>query len=272
MQDKAEELNLVARLSEAVMGDGFMHYGFWPDGLPKTPSLCALGQAQLAYVDRLVQAFPESTTRILDVGSGTGAIALNLTNRGFVMACVSPSERMNLQAKAKLPAETPVHTAKFEEFNGVDTFDICMFAESFHYIELRKALAQAEKLATKGIVIFDYFRRSTHDKSSREYGTRGTHAEFLAEIAKQNVFKVVSDEDMTSNILPTFELLDHLQSKQIAPLISEIRTYLHTRMPIRAWLAEKMLGRALDKIGRPRNRANKFAKSFEYRIISLERI
>lgn len=272
MQKKVDELNIVARLSESVFGDGFLHYGFWPEGAPKVTSLSALGKAQADFVDQLVSAFPAGTKRILDVGSGTGAIALNLSRRGYEMACVCPSETMNNLARAKLPTGTGVYTTKFEDFETTDTFDLCIFAESFHYIDLQQALAKSAKLAQRGVVIFDYFRREAKTTKAAEQGTRGTHAEFLAELARQNALRVVRDDNMTSFILPTFELLDDLQENHVAPLISDIRTQLKTRAPIRAWIAEKLIGRKLDRLGRARKRASHFADSFEYRLIALEKI
>lgn len=272
MQKKVDELNVVARLSELVFGDGFLHYGFWPRGLPNVVSLSALGKAQADFVDHLVSAFPADTKRILDVGSGTGAIALHLSRYGYAMTCICPSETMNQLARAKLPTKTAVYTRKFEDFDSNEVFDICMFAESFHYIDLQTALIKSAKLSLRGVVIFDYFRRESKDTKAAEQGTRGTHAAFLDALARQNAFRVVRDDDMTAFITPTFQLLDHLQTNHVAPLLSDIRAQVKAHAPIRAWLAEKILGRYLDRLGHPRNRASNFADTFEYRLIALEKI
>ena len=68
------------------------------------------------------------------------------------------------------------------------------------------------------------------------------------------------------------QLLDHLQEYQVAPLISDIRAQIKVRAPIRAWVAEKLIGRHLDQLGRARKRASHFADTFEYRLITLEKI
>ncbi|MFV1921200.1 MAG: class I SAM-dependent methyltransferase [Methylotenera sp.] len=272
MKKKIEELNVLARLSELVFGDGFLHYGLWPSGLPDKPSLSALGKAQTDFVDRLESAFPPNTKTILDVGSGTGAIAMYLSRLGYSMTCICPSATMNDLARAKLPNGTAVYTTKFEAFEHEEMFDICIFAESFHYIDLQTALSKSAHLAKRGVVIFDYFRRAPKEAKATEQGTRGTHADFLAALEQQNAFRVVQDNDLTASIAPTFLLLDHLQANHVAPLLSDIRAQMKARAPIRAWLAEKFLGRQLDKLGRKKNRASKFADTFEYRLITLEKI
>jgi SAM-dependent methyltransferase len=253
-------------------GDGYLHYGYWPQGLPLSASLSSLGKAQADFVDHLISAFPSDTKTILDVGSGTGAIALTLSRHGYQMTCVCPSETMNKLARAKLPAGTAVHTTKFEDFESTNVFDLCIFAESFHYIDLQIALAKSAKLAQKGVVIFDYFRRDSKESQTEEKGTRGTHVEFLTEVTRQQQFRVLRDEDMTHAIQPTFQLLDNIQEFHVAPLLSDIRTQMRLRAPIRTWFAEKLFGRLLNRIGRPRNRASNFAKNFEYRLIVLEKI
>src|SRR5690606_10549861 len=86
MISKEFRLELEAALSQAAFGHGYLHYGYW-DGAEYEPSLCALGQAQEAYFERLVATIPEGTRSILDVGSGTGAVAAGLLRRGFAVDC-----------------------------------------------------------------------------------------------------------------------------------------------------------------------------------------
>jgi SAM-dependent methyltransferase len=108
---------------------------------------------------RAIASVPGGVTRILDVGSGTGANARALIARGYEVACVSPSAQMNEMARAKLPDGHEVTDATFEAFDTRARFDICLFAESFHYIDLEAGLRQAARFAEMGVVIFDYFRR-----------------------------------------------------------------------------------------------------------------
>lgn len=268
MSMKELRLDLEATLIQAVCGHGHAHYGYFPDGMPEQPSLQALGEAQQAYFDLLVAQIPPDTKTILDVGSGTGANALGLTKLGYELECLCPSTYLNDLARGKLPETVQVHDTMFEDFETERTFDVCMFAESFHYIALDRALAQLDRYAQKGVVIFDYFRRNPQ---AGEGGTRGTHAEFCEAVAKQGVFEIISDEDLTDAILPTFVLLDHLRSELFGPFADRARKSLATAYPVRSRLAEMLFGKKIDKLGQARGRADRFAKAFEYRFVVMAR-
>lgn len=264
---KEIELELVATLSEAVFGHGHAHYGYWPDGAPDVLSLQALSDAQHAYFELLADTIPDGSRTILDVGSGTGANALELARRGFRVECVSPSARLNDYARAKLPENVVVHTGTFERFATEKRFDLCLFAESFHYIELETALRKLADLTTGHVLIFDYFRRG----QSNGGGRRGTHQAFRARLDEQGAFAVLRDDDLTEAITPTFLVYDHVRNTHVAPLARQMRQQARAAYPWRVRLAETFLARSLDKLEQPADRARTFDRRFEYRLILLER-
>ncbi|HSF62742.1 MAG TPA: class I SAM-dependent methyltransferase [Paracoccaceae bacterium] len=270
MSLKETKLDFEALLSEVIYGHGFLHYGYWPDGRPETPSADLLGRAQQAYFDLLASKIPEGVRTILDVGSGTGSNARALTRLGYALECLCPSEQLNEMARRKLPPEVTVHTTMFEDFQTDRRFDICLFAESFHYIALAPALAQAARYATRGVVIFDYFRRGADAKAPE--GTRGTHAEFLAEVARQGAFRLAEDTDLTAAILPTFYVLDQIKNRHIAPFVTRARADFRQSNPWKARALELVLGKAMNRFQKPSRREETFARDFEYRLIVLDRI
>ncbi|MFW5655397.1 MAG: hypothetical protein ACOCYW_07085, partial [Roseicyclus sp.] len=121
----------------------------------------------------------------------------------------------------------------------------------------------------EGVVIFDYFRRAGHAHSD---GTRGTHGDFVAEVARQGAFEILSDEDMTAAITPTFVIHEYLKNEKIAPFVTRLRAEMKKAYPWRAWALEKVLGESLDKLGRRTGRAKRFAAEHEYRLIVMRRL
>lgn len=265
---KELRLDLEATLAEASDGNGYAHYGYWPDGEPENPTLQALGTAQQAYFDLMAERIPNGTRTILDVGSGTGANASGLIGLGYQVECLSPSAHLNALARKKLADKATVHDCGFEDFRSDRSFDLCLFAESFHYIDLGKALSQLSRYADKHVLIFDYFRR--HAGAGR-MGTRGTHAEFRNAVDAEGVFEVLSDEDLTREIVPTFAVLEHIRTTLFGPLIERSRKTLAREYPLRARAVEWIFGRKLDKIGQPNDRAGRFLEKYEYRLILLKR-
>lgn len=267
MDLKSLELDAAGLLSQVLYGHGFAHYGYFPDGPPETLSAAAFGAAQEAYFEHLLNAVPDGTRTILDVGSGTGANARAFVARGFDVSCVSPSVKMNEMARQKLPPGTEVTDAKFEDYEG-GARDCCVFAESFHYIALEPALEQLARVARESVVIFDYFRREGFAYKS---GTRGTHAAFLEAVAAQGVFEVVSDVDETEAIAPSFQIHDHIKNAHIAPFVGRLRQAYTAENPVKGWLAERVLGKALDKFERRASRSESFPREHEYRLIVMKR-
>lgn len=242
-------------------------YGYWPDGPPDDPSLQALGAAQQAYFDHLVEHIPEGTKTILDVGSGTGANAGALVAKGFALECLCPSEQLNEMARRKLPG-VRVHTTTFEAFESPNRFDLCLFAESFHYIELEAAFDQAARHATGAVLIFDYFRKPGSDYSD---GTRQTHAAFLDAVAANGAFEILTDVDETEAILPTFEVADHLANTHLAPFVTRARSDLRRARPITSFVVNRLLGKTLSRLEKTSTRRRDFMATSEYRLILMAR-
>ncbi len=268
MKLKEFQLDFEAMLSEAVYGHGFLHYGYWPGGRPETPSARALGEAQQAWFDRMRAEIPAGVETILDVGSGTGANALALTREGFRVECLSPSAQLNAMARAKLPESVPVHETGFETLDLPRRFDLCLFGESFHYIQQGPALDQIDRYATRAAIIFDYFRR----RGEGAEGRRQTHAAFLAELEARPGWRLALDEDVTEAILPTFHVLDHIKNAHLAPFLKRFRTEFRRGRPVLSRIVETAIGRRLDKFQRPSAREETFGKTYEYRLIRLERV
>jgi SAM-dependent methyltransferase len=82
----------------------------------------------------------------LDVGAGTGIASRQLADRGVDVLALEPDPRM-----AELAAEKGIRTeiAKFEEWEAAETtFDLVLFAQSFHWVDTNVALPKVRRLLT----------------------------------------------------------------------------------------------------------------------------
>lgn len=94
-------------------------------------------------IDDLVASGVENA---LDVGAGTGIASTQLANRGVDVLALEPDQRM-----AELAAEKGIRTkiAKFEEWDAAEqTFDLVLFAQSFHWVDPDVALPKVRRLLT----------------------------------------------------------------------------------------------------------------------------
>ncbi|MDT5360294.1 MAG: hypothetical protein QOC69_2056 [Mycobacterium sp.] len=92
-------------------------------------------------IDDLVASGVENA---LDVGAGTGISSRQLADRGVDVLALEPDPRM-----AELANEKGIRTqvAKFEEWDAAEqTFDLVLFAQSFHWVDPDVALPKVRRL------------------------------------------------------------------------------------------------------------------------------
>lgn len=261
-------LDLEALFSQILDGQGFLHYGYWPDGTADEVSLRRLSSAQQAYFDQLAGAIPDGTTSILDVGSGTGSNALRLLKKNYSVDCVCPSPRLNEIARRKLPPGTRIFECAFEELQTDNVYDLLLFSESFHYLDAEKALPRIAARARRHVLIFDYFPRK-----DSVTGRAVSHRQFTRLLSESvpGAFRFVTDRDVTDLIIPTFKVLDAIKNDHIGPFITRSVAEFRKGHPVYSFLLSYPLRRVLARFARTSNRHATFPESFEYRLIVLAR-
>lgn len=271
---KQLKLDLEAMLSQVVNGKGYLHYGYWENIDPTDASLADVGRAQQHYFDLLQRHLGEPPRSVLDVGSGTGANAAELQSLGYSVDCLCPSARLNALARQKLIPATVIHETMFELFVPDQVYDVVLFAESFHYIDLQRAVERLHQLAPRSIVIFDYFSRQEEQHLGKEKATRRSVDQVLATMQHQLVdYEIKENCDVTHHIVPTFDVLADLNKRHVAPFIEELKVQLVAERPLVGRVVNHLIGR-LYKGSRGTNRisrAAEFQSRYEYRLIVLQR-
>lgn len=268
MNLKDFRLDVEALFSRCLYGHGYLHYGYWKHGVPKTASLEELGKAQAEYFNKLIEVIPNDVKSILDVGSGTGSNAFSLINKGYSVDCVCPSQNLNNIASKKLPTTSTIFTGKFEEFTSEKHYDMLLFAESFHYIHADVALEKGINYAKKYILIFDYYRK----KDSKNY-QRISYNQFSKLLIDSfgDSYEVIRDEDVTQYIAPTFFVLDEISNNDLKPFLNTTVSQFKQENPIYGFLFRMFLNKITRFSNKKSNRYEDFVSNNEYRIVLLSK-
>lgn len=205
-------LDLGAGLVRFLTGRENLHYGIWEPGV----DVCAanLLQAQEAYTKRLFTHLPSGKLRVLDIGGGCGDTARALAGLGHTVEIVVSSEAHASRCRANAGAGAAVHVMRFEEFPAEPRFDVCLFSESFQYIPIDTALAQAKACLSAGgeILIADCFRTEAFFSEFEDVGMVGSGhaAAAFREALPASEIAILCEEDITEAVAPSVELEQQL--------------------------------------------------------------
>jgi SAM-dependent methyltransferase len=123
------------------------------------------------YPDELIDdLLAGGARRVLDVGAGTGIASHQLAERGAAVLAVEPDPRMAAIAQGK---GITTEIATFESWEPAGrTFDLVMFAASFHWVDPAVALPKVRQILRDGGNLALLWNRLIP--------TRPTHDDFVA--------------------------------------------------------------------------------------------
>ena len=119
---------------------------------------------------------------VLDIGAGTGRIALPLAGRGVEVVCVEPSPAMRREFEMKLARQPDLSTrirlvaGKANSFDLRRTFSVAFLSGSFdHFLDDEERISSlaniARHLDVKGTLVFDVFLGLMGDSPLSPAGT-----------------------------------------------------------------------------------------------------
>jgi SAM-dependent methyltransferase len=241
----SRELGLV--LARNLLDVEELHYGWWAPN--EAINFQNFQKAQQRYTDNLVarvqQLCPPGAC-ILDVGCGTGRLMEELLRAGFQVDGVIPSPSLKEYVENRLAALNPEHTptvygTDFESLPQAawqPNYDLLLFAESFQYIDMEASLGRAGELLKPGghILICDFFKTEFHGDGGpgdKAFGGGKPLDKFYHRVRAYGL-QIQQDEDITTAISPSVELLDELIHRRIQPSLEAIDAFLQQRLP-RLW-------------------------------------
>ena len=254
------------------MGSEDLHYGYWPNG--KDASVQNFAHAQDRHSELIMDQIPENINYILDVGGGSGNLALKLINNGHRVDCVIPSAFLAEQAKTKLGNESVIHICGFEQMPSTKTYDLIIFSESFQYVKMKKSLQKIEKMTSPNghLLICDFFRRDLPEKSP----IGGGHSwQGFKDTISTLPFQQVTDLDISLETAPTIDLLDQFCQDVLMPISEMSGSYLQYNYPYLTALLNWKLKKRIEKIRRTYLSGDLNGESFKkfktYRLLLYKR-
>ena len=224
-----------------------LHFGYWPDG--EKPTSRNFAWAQENHSRLIIEKIPGDAKRILDVGSGSGNLALKLLDAGYEVDCVIPSEYLAQAVKEKLNRQGKTHICKFEDFNCHEQYDVIIFSESFQYVNINLSLEKVGKILNPGghLLICDFF----HLDISEESPMGGGHSwiEFNKAVKKTKL-ELISDKDITEETAPTIDFRDQFCQEVVKPVGAMTGKYMLSNYPTVTRIFMWKFKNRIDKIKR----------------------
>ena len=228
-------LDIALKISSFITGKEHLHYGLW-EKLDVT--LENLGKAQEAYTNLLFKYLPKKEPQkkleILDIGGGAGENAKKLIERGHRVTIIVPSKILAEHAKINTNKKAEILITTFEDYiPKYNSFDLCLFAESFQYIPIKIALKKASILLKNNgeILIADCFRSDKKQIGIIRQPGGGASLKSMEKELEIQKFKILVRKEITKLVAPSVELEQKFYNT-LGFSINRIVTSLNVNRPI----------------------------------------
>ncbi|MBI3880615.1 MAG: methyltransferase domain-containing protein [Verrucomicrobia bacterium] len=230
------------KLYGQLLPGGFLNYGYSenPALPPEQLSLDAIQRAQVRYGERLVDLVLNKDDGVLDAGCGMGGLIGLLLRRGLRPTALTPNRTQIRRVRADFP-DVPMIEGKLEhlpveKFRA--SFGTVITSESFQYVNLQQGLAVIEAVLKPGgrWILCDYFRTGTTTRQSGH-----TWDDFTAALAQRG-WKIISQQDITANVLPTIAFVHMCGNRFGMPVAQFVTERLERKQPALHFLAQDVLG------------------------------
>jgi SAM-dependent methyltransferase len=219
----------------------------------------------------LIDQIKDKNKPVLDVGSGMGGLLNLLIAQGFPAMALTPNRSQASYIRSRHPG-VELFEGKFEAIpfdNYRKHFGTIITSESFQYIHLLEGLSILEMMLAPGgrWILCDYFRTST---SSHRSGHQWKN--FTEELSNKG-WKIVSERDITTNVLPTISYAYMWGKRMAIPLVEFAVGKLKRKRPSIHYLLDDVIVEARAYLLDQLNIVNPevFAREKKYMLLVMER-
>ncbi len=259
-----------------VFRSEYLHFGYWPpEDAKETDLLSDFRLAQERFADELLACLPAGSQRVLDVGAGLGRLSGEMACRGHSVTAVTPCSYQAERIAANYPRVSVQH-GLFQTVGQTllpASFDVILFSESFRYMPLTQVFPLLDRLLTRNgsVLIGDWFAQNT-----ARAGRGHDHNEAVfRRLAQGNGWTIVSERDVTANILPTVRLAHNVLCDLYLPLVGFVLAKFAQKRPTLFRFCSSWMIRWIEKKVLPqlswRFEPTVFAAHYRYLFLVLRR-
>lgn len=249
-----------------------LHYGYFEDTetMPEDIAINDFENAQAKYCEILLNKITNKDEPILDVGCGMGGLAAFLTQHGCTVDVLTPNEKQIEYIRNK-HGNLLYYDTKYEDLVCDRKYGTVINAESLCYINLEKAFLKTEALLNpEGQWIISDFFSGNNDRTGKKQGISWDG--FLLKVKEHNL-ELVSQQDITGNILPLLKLLDLYVKRLANPLVDYLENKLLGKRPWLYYITAEYRVSAKKKMEKETAKIDpeKFIKDQRYMLVVLKK-
>jgi len=269
-QKSKSDLELM--LYSRILKNDMLHYGYFEDTetMPEDIAINDFENAQAKYCEILLNKITNKDEPILDVGCGMGGLAAFLTQHGCTVDVLTPNEKQIEYIRNK-HGNLLYYDTKYEDLVCDRKYGTVINAESLCYINLEKAFLKTEALLNpEGQWIISDFFSGNNDRTGKKQGISWDG--FLLKVKEHNL-ELVSQQDITGNILPLLKLLDLYVKRLANPLVDYLENKLLGKRPWLYYITAEYRVSAKKKMEKETAKIDpeKFIKDQRYMLVVLKK-
>ena len=187
----------------------------------------------------IMQKTVDKDLPVLDVGCGMGGLINLLLQNGFLPVGLTPDRFQIQYLKEKYPNISLIHS-KFEKMDVEsykNYFGTVITSESLQYLNLDEAISTIRQVMTSAgrWIAADYFRVGDAFEKS------GHNWELFERKLREGGFKIISQQDITPNVLPTLSYAYMWGERLVVPLFEFLTGKLQKKQPAIFFLLEEII-------------------------------